>query len=123
MIGARRFVLGVLSVCALVFALAVSSGFATTAIHFGEQGSEAEQLSTPRGIAVDATGNVYVADEGNNRVDKFDGSGNWLFASGSGVIDGAGAMQTCTTTCMGGSQTSSQEAFELPSVLPSMTIR
>ncbi len=35
-------------------------------------GSEPSQFSTPHGIAVDANGNVYVADRGNNRMQVFD---------------------------------------------------
>jgi DNA-binding beta-propeller fold protein YncE len=32
----------------------------------------------PNGIAVDSTGNVYVAEENGNRVQKFDANGNFL---------------------------------------------
>ncbi len=35
-------------------------------------------FSVPMGIAVDAPGNVYVADTGNNRIQKFDSNGNFL---------------------------------------------
>ena len=35
------------------------------------------QLNTPHSIAVDAKGNVYVADRGNNRIQVFDGNGNY----------------------------------------------
>ncbi|MGQ0811159.1 MAG: 6-bladed beta-propeller, partial [Nitrospiraceae bacterium] len=32
----------------------------------------------PRGVAVDFVGNIYVADEGNNRIQKFDARGSFL---------------------------------------------
>ena len=32
----------------------------------------------PAGLAVDGAGNVYVADEANGVVDKFDASGNYV---------------------------------------------
>ena len=32
----------------------------------------------PRGVAVDGSGNVYVADRRNNRIQKFDASGAFL---------------------------------------------
>ena len=35
-------------------------------------GSEPSQFSTPHGLAVDAQGNVYVADRANNRMQVFD---------------------------------------------------
>jgi DNA-binding beta-propeller fold protein YncE len=35
------------------------------------------------GIAVDEQGNVYVADNGNQRIQKFDSSGNFLLKWGS----------------------------------------
>ena len=35
-------------------------------------GPEPSQFNTPHGIAVDANGNVYVADRGNNRMQVFD---------------------------------------------------
>jgi sugar lactone lactonase YvrE len=39
---------------------------------FGSYGSGAEQLNTPRGITVDSSGDVWVADTGNNRLQRFD---------------------------------------------------
>ena len=36
------------------------------------------QFSSPRGVAVDSSGNIYVADTGNNRIQKFDENGNFL---------------------------------------------
>ena len=35
-------------------------------------------LRSPRGVAVDGSGNVYVADTDNHRVQKFDSDGNFL---------------------------------------------
>ena len=32
----------------------------------------------PRGMAIDASGNIYVADSGNHRIQKFDSGGNFL---------------------------------------------
>jgi DNA-binding beta-propeller fold protein YncE len=45
---------------------------------WGEPGSEPGQLNTPHSIAVDAQGNVYVADRGNRRIQVFDGEGKFL---------------------------------------------
>ena len=36
------------------------------------------EFKNPSGIAVDTAGNIYVADQGNHRIQKFDGEGNFL---------------------------------------------
>jgi hypothetical protein len=45
---------------------------------WGEPGDQPGQLNTPHSIAVDASGNVYVADRGNRRIQVFDGNGKFL---------------------------------------------
>jgi hypothetical protein len=45
---------------------------------WGEPGDRPGQLNTPHSIAVDAQGNVYVADRGNRRIQVFDGDGKFL---------------------------------------------
>lgn len=45
---------------------------------WGEPGTGPGQFNTPHSIAVDAQGNVYVADRGNRRIQVFDGSGKFL---------------------------------------------
>ena len=51
--------------------------------------STAAKFDAPRGIAVDKSGHVYVADTGNSRVQKFDSSGNYILSFGSpGTLPG-----------------------------------
>jgi hypothetical protein len=45
---------------------------------WGEPGDQPGQFNTPHSIAVDAQGNVYVADRGNRRIQVFDGDGKFL---------------------------------------------
>ena len=45
---------------------------------WGERGNGPGQFHTPHSIAVDANGNVYVADRSNRRIQVFDGEGNFL---------------------------------------------
>src|SRR5579872_1000577 len=45
---------------------------------WGEPGAQPGQFNVPHSIAVDATGNVYVADRGNRRIQVFDGDGKFL---------------------------------------------
>jgi NHL repeat-containing protein len=42
---------------------------------WGQRGSDVGQFNSLRGIALDAQGNVYVADAGNKRIQVFDGDG------------------------------------------------
>jgi YD repeat-containing protein len=44
---------------------------------FGTSGSESEKLKSPAGVAVDSEGNVWVADLGSNRVEKFSSTGTF----------------------------------------------
>jgi len=44
---------------------------------WGEPGDKPGQFNTPHSIAVDAQGNVYVADRGNHRIQVFDGDGKF----------------------------------------------
>lgn len=54
---------------------------------FGYEGSANGLFSFAMHIAVDAANNIYVSDEGNNRVQKFDRLGNFqeIFFTGSGA--------------------------------------
>ena len=47
-------------------------------ISWGEPGDGRGQFNTPHSIAVDAHGNVYVADRGNRRIQVFDSDGKFL---------------------------------------------
>src|SRR5207245_596814 len=55
---------------------------------WGSPGIEDGQFNFPEGVAVDSSGNVYVAD-GNNRIQKFDSTGTFLTKWGTfGTEDG-----------------------------------
>jgi uncharacterized protein (TIGR03437 family) len=62
-----------------------------TAGFSGDNGSgPAAQLSTPEGVAVDALGNVYIADSGNNRVRKVTPAGAISTFAGTGTAGSSG---------------------------------
>jgi NHL repeat len=86
-------------------ALALEGYEPATPASFGEPGPGAGQLEAPEGVAVnDETGDVYVADVGNARIDEFEADGKFVRAWGFGVVTGAEAFETCTTitTCRKG---------------------
>ncbi|HTZ63312.1 MAG TPA: NHL repeat-containing protein [Solirubrobacteraceae bacterium] len=60
-------------------------------------------MSHPVGVAVsEASGDVYVIDAGNERVDRFGPQGEFIAAWGWGVADGKTELETCSTTCKAG---------------------
>jgi hypothetical protein len=83
---------------------------------FGGIGSGAGDLNVAAGMAVDeATGNVYVADDDNERIDEFNSSGGFVKAWGAGVSDGTSSTyQTCTTSCRQGVASGSAGAMNRP---------
>ena len=44
----------------------------------GSLGSNPGQFNQPKGLTLDESDNVYVADEFNNRIQKFDSDGNFI---------------------------------------------
>jgi hypothetical protein len=100
--GARshRTSLATFSLAAALLALALfaSSALASKQVisDFGSQaesGSFGGELNNPRDVAVNETGvgpanagDTYVADEGNNRIERFDSAGNFVSAWGKDTI-------------------------------------
>jgi DNA-binding beta-propeller fold protein YncE len=76
----------------------------------GQRGAGNGQFADPKNIALDAAGNIYVADTLNHRVQKFDQDGTFLLAFGSQgegdgqfsepwglAVDGDGNIYVCDT--------------------------
>lgn len=105
------------SLCALGCSLIVGAGEAhASESQFGEPGSGPGRFAEPFGIAANqTTGDVYVADRNNQRVDEFGNAGEFLRAWGWGVADGTtDSLQTCTESCFGGIRGSGSGEFEEP---------
>ena len=81
---------------------------------FAKKGSGAGELSSPSGVAVNETsGDVYVVDAGNDRVERFDPNGYFIGAWGWGVSDGKAEFETCTSVCQCGHRGLGRSAAEL----------
>jgi tripartite motif-containing protein 71 len=76
--------LRIASLCLTILFLGLLSASITHAgtysyvTQWGSEGSSNGQFNAPVGIAVDSTGNVYVADKENNRIQKFDSNGKYI---------------------------------------------
>jgi hypothetical protein len=92
----------VLCACALVVpAGAVASPPAVVC----PPGSGAGKCGYVVSSAVDqSSGDLYLEDKSNNRVDEFNQAGVFVRAFGWGVLNGAEELQTCTVTCQAGLQ-------------------
>src|SRR6478672_8246490 len=56
---------------------------------WGTNGTADGQFNDPWGVAIDSSGSVYVADYGNNRIQKFDSNGKFITKWGTpGSDDG-----------------------------------
>ena len=79
----------------------------------GTPGSGDGQLEKPEAVAVDdATGDLYVADTGNRRIDQLSSSGAFIRAFGASV--GGTGVNICTSACVKGASGSEPGQFEVP---------
>jgi RHS repeat-associated protein len=90
---------------------AVAPAYSTS---FGSYGSGSGQLHNPTSNAVDPSGNVWVADADNQRIEEFSPSGTFMLAVGWGVKDGKAEAETCTTGCQAGVSGSGNGQFNGP---------
>lgn len=84
--------LGAALIAATLLGAPASAEASTPAFDFsvGATGSGNGQFLEPSGVATDSEGNVWIADRGNNRIQKLDATGKYLdqagsFGSGNGL--------------------------------------
>ncbi len=81
---------------------------------WGSGGAGDGRFHTPTRVATDNSGNAYVADTNNNRIQKFTNTGTFLLTFGWGVQDGMAAFETCTSSCQAGLAGSGDGQFNNP---------
>jgi DNA-binding beta-propeller fold protein YncE len=112
--GVAKSKLAVAVLLALTAALALTTAPAFAARghvfskEFGSPGSLPGQLKEPSGVAVnESTGNIYVVDKGNNRVERFNSEGVFQSeltgpsATGKGTVTSGSATITEVSTATG----------------------
>jgi hypothetical protein len=108
----------------LALALLVAPGAQASLVYdhsFGGSGTGGGEFSAfeggPGGVAVNnTTGDVYVTDPGQNRVEAFDSEGDFKFMWGEGVDENSGNVCTAASghTCTPGQSSGSAGAFISP---------
>ena len=84
-------------------ALALSQRGHVFGFYFGSPGEGDGHFKEPAGIAVnESTGDVYVVDRGNNRIEQLGPKGEFIATWGFGVSDGEQKFEVCTTACRAG---------------------
>jgi hypothetical protein len=92
-----------------------ASAASASVSEFGAKGAGAGQFLQPHGAAVfQETGDMYVVDTGNARVDSFTAEGVFRFAVGWGVLDGKQELETCTASCRAGISGAGTGQFSSP---------
>ncbi len=99
-------------------ALALSQRGHSFAFSFAGKGSSAGKLSHPAGVAVnEASGDVYVVNAANNRVERFSQTGEFISTWGWGVSDGHSEFETCTSACEAGIPGEGEGQFDAPEAI------
>jgi sugar lactone lactonase YvrE len=81
----------------------------------GDNGTgQAGVLRSPRDVAIDSAGNVFVANSGNHRVDVFSATGVFVRAFGKEVKPGGGDVCTEATQCQRGTSGTGVGAISSP---------
>jgi len=112
----KMVALVMLAVASSLFVAGIWASLASATVsEFGSRGEGAGQFLEPNGIAVaQASGDVYVADTGNSRLDSFGPEGAFRYAVGWGVADGKAEFEVCTAVCGPGLSGGGAGEFSFP---------
>jgi hypothetical protein len=107
---------GTVILCSVLAPASLVPATASAQGSFGAKGEGAGEFESPTGIAVEQeSGDVYVVDRNNARVDKFSAAGQFLLAWGWNVRgDGGEGLQACTSRCIAGVEGAEAGQFSGP---------
>jgi len=99
-------------------ALGLSQRGHAFAFSFASKGEGAGKLVHPAGVAVnEATGEVYIVDAGNDRIERFGPKGEFIAAWGWGVSDGKAEYEVCSSACKAGIAGEGQAQLDAPEAI------
>lgn len=85
---------------------------------FADAGTGVDELSGPSGVAVDEeTGDVYVVDGANDRLERFGPNGEFIAVWGWGVKDGKAEYEICEAGCQAGIAGDGKGQFRSPQAI------
>jgi len=84
----------------------VGNDTCTSSCGRGNPGTAEGHFNAPSGVAVDASGSIYVVDRFNRRVQRFDALGSFVGMWGKDV--GGAGVNTCTSSCSAGTAGSAE---------------
>lgn len=76
------------------YSMGIGAGYNGVTGSVGSSGSGNGQFNNPSDVAIDTSGNVWVVDENNNRVQEFSSSGTFLMGIGAGYNGVSGSIGT-----------------------------
>ena len=92
----------------------------------GGYGAGNSNLNSPRGVAVDSSDNIYVADSGNNRIMKFESTGEYItkwgiFGTGDGQFSNPNNVAVDSNGIIYVADTENNRVVVIDSVLPTIS--
>ena len=79
------------------FVMGIGAGYNGVSGSIGSSGTGSGQFNQPTGVAVDTSGNIWVVDGGNNRVEEFSSSGAFVMGIGAGYNGVSGSIGSSGT--------------------------
>jgi DNA-binding beta-propeller fold protein YncE len=99
-------------------ALGLSQRGHSFAFSFASKGEGAGRLLHPAGVALnEASGDIYVVDSGNNRIERFGPRGEFIAAWGWGVSDGKAEYEVCSSACKAGIAGEDEAQLDAPEAI------